>query len=249
MCIHNKLNTIMKNNKYQYNKGNTLAEFAVVTALMATLAATASPKLSELSENGKKEKSINEIGKIVSQGQQFYQDAADTEGRGRFPGQGRYDMTVGGVTHATRGVNSNNHSTELADAELDIFGVYNSSNDTWSGGDFNHFEHSNASGWLSVFGLTSDVNLPDNHNLHADDNVDIESENVNECKNCQGTVYTGHEEWQIAFGGEVLNSPFQDGHFIYRVIPGYGSGSNSIAPILFVADLENPAELNAVLIP
>ena len=43
----------MKNNKYQYNK-NTLAEFAVVTALMA-LAATASPKLSELSENGKKE--------------------------------------------------------------------------------------------------------------------------------------------------------------------------------------------------
>ena len=46
-----------------------------------------------------------------------------------------------------------------------------------------------------------------------------------------------------------LNSPFQDGHFIYRVIPGYGSGSNSIAPILFVADLENPAELNAVLSP
>ena len=68
-------------------------------------------------------------------------------------------------------------------------------------------------------------------------------------QNCQGTVYTGHEEWQIAFGGEVLNSPFQDGHFIYRVIPGYGSGSNSIAPILFVADLENPAELNAVLSP
>ena len=56
----------MKNTKYQYSNGNTLAEFAVVTALMATLAATASPKLSELSENGKKEKSINEIGKIVS---------------------------------------------------------------------------------------------------------------------------------------------------------------------------------------
>ena len=37
---------------------------------------------------------MNEIDKIMSQAQQFYQDAADQEGRGRFPGQGRYDMYV-----------------------------------------------------------------------------------------------------------------------------------------------------------
>ena len=36
--------------------GNSLAEFATTTALMATLAATASPKLSEMAENSKREK-------------------------------------------------------------------------------------------------------------------------------------------------------------------------------------------------
>jgi hypothetical protein len=37
---------------------------------------------------------MNEIDKIMQQGQQFYQDTADLEGRGRFPGQGRFDMAV-----------------------------------------------------------------------------------------------------------------------------------------------------------
>ena len=46
-------------------KGNSLAEFATTTALMATLAATAAPKLSEMSEGTKAEKSRNEIDKIV----------------------------------------------------------------------------------------------------------------------------------------------------------------------------------------
>ena len=54
--------------------GNSLAEFATTTALMATLAATASPKLSEMAENSKREKTMNEIDKIMSQAQQFYQD-------------------------------------------------------------------------------------------------------------------------------------------------------------------------------
>ena len=54
---------------------------------MATLAATAAPKLSEMSEGTKAEKSRNEIDKIIKQAGQFYQDMADEEGRGRFPGQ------------------------------------------------------------------------------------------------------------------------------------------------------------------
>jgi len=239
----------MKIKNKMFNNGNTLAEFAVVTALMATLAATASPKLSELSENGKSEKSRNEIDKIISQGQQFYQDTADIEGRGRFPGQGRYDMTVGGDTHGIRSINSNNHESEFADAEIDLFGIYDQTNDTWSGGNFNHFESGNAAGWLSVFGLNSDANKPDFHYLHQDDNLDVESTDPTGCGNCQGTVYTGHEDWQNVFGGNVLSSPFQDGHYIYRVVPGYGSGSFSVAPVLFVADLEDPSKYNAILMP
>ena len=69
---------------------------------MATLAATAAPKLSEMSEGTKQEKTMNEIDKIIGRATSFYQDATDLEGRGRFPGQGRFDMVVGGATHAAR---------------------------------------------------------------------------------------------------------------------------------------------------
>jgi len=229
--------------------GGSLAEFATTTALMATLAATATPKLSEMAENSKREKTMNEIDKIMSQAQQFYQDTADLEGRGRFPGQGRYDMCVGGANHAVRDLDESTHELEKADVELDLFGTYDATDDTWSGGNFTGFEESNAGGWLSVFGIDSEASIPDNHNLHDDDEKDVESTDPTECKNCQGTEYTGHEEWTNAFGDETLSSPFQDGHYIYRVIPGYGSGSNSVPPILYVADMENPANFNAVLTP
>ena len=51
----------------------------------------------------------------------------------------------------------------------------------------------------------------------------------------------GAEEFLDGFGGEAIKSPFQDGHYIYTVIAGAGSGSQSIAPIMFVADLESPS--------
>ena len=63
---------------------------------MATLAATAAPKLSEMSEGAKGEKSRNEIDKIVKQAGSFYQDIADLEGRGRFPNQTKFNVAVGG---------------------------------------------------------------------------------------------------------------------------------------------------------
>ena len=81
--------------------GNSLAEFATTTALMATLAATAAPKLSEMSEGAKAEKSLNEIDKILTQARSFYQTTSDEEGRGRFPGQDKFDIAVGGYTGAT----------------------------------------------------------------------------------------------------------------------------------------------------
>ena len=88
------INNVLKSIKSV--KGNSLAEFATTTALMATLAATAAPKLSEMSEGAKGEKSRNEIDKIVKQAGQFYQDTADLEGRGRFPNQEKFNVSIGG---------------------------------------------------------------------------------------------------------------------------------------------------------
>ena len=88
------LKTIIRNVKSI--KGNSLAEFATTTALMATLAATAAPKLSEMSEGTKGEKSRNEIDKLIKQAGSYYQDKADKEGRGRFPGQTKFNLSVGG---------------------------------------------------------------------------------------------------------------------------------------------------------
>ena len=105
-----------------------------------------------LLESVEREKTMNEIDKIMSQAQQFYQDTADQEGRGRFPGQGRYDMCVGGDNHGTRDVGETTHESERTDAENDLFGIYDTATDTWSGGYFNSFEDQNAAGWLSVFG-------------------------------------------------------------------------------------------------
>ena len=53
------------------------------------------PKLSELSEGTKGEKSVNELDILKALASNYYQETASIEGRGRFPGQGRYDMVVG----------------------------------------------------------------------------------------------------------------------------------------------------------
>ena len=55
--------------------------------------------------------------------------------------------------------------------------------------------------------------------------------------------------WANLFGDEILNSPFQDGHYVYQVLPGSGSGSQSNAPIIFIADLENPSQINLIIQP
>ena len=46
-------------------KGNSLAEFAVTTAMMATLATTAAPRFSGIGEGAKEKKTLAEIDKIV----------------------------------------------------------------------------------------------------------------------------------------------------------------------------------------
>ena len=272
--MRNFISNIIKN--ISSTRGASLAEFATTTALMATLAATASPKLSEMAESGKSQKTIDNIDKIIQQGQQFYQDTADSEGRGRFPGQGKFDMVVGGANHGTREDYATNgypvlQEQEFWDIEFALFGYWDWDTDDWSGGAFSHFESPLAQGWLSVFGLMyhedpnagldaydggsfgNENNLenrrPANHQLHVDDEPDMNNSNCSNCERNASYSASGHTEWLTLFGNEVINSPFQDGHYIYRVVPGYGSGDNTVPPILYVADLENPANYHQIIQP
>ena len=76
--------------------GNSLAEFAVTTAMMATLATTAAPKFGSVGDGAKEKKTMANIDKILTVANNYYNQAVSEEGRGRFPGQSKYDSQVGG---------------------------------------------------------------------------------------------------------------------------------------------------------
>ena len=221
------LKTIIRNVKSI--KGNSLAEFATTTALMATLAATAAPKLSEMSEGTKAEKSRNEIDKIIGQAKGFYQKTADLEGRGRFPGQSKFNSQVGGAAYdnsdassaGTAGAHDNamNHHMAI----LEDLGLGNS--DGWQ-----KYSVQPTNDWVSVFGTESDYPMAEG------------TQGVSDCGICS-------EEWRGSFGDEELGSTFQDGHYAYTVVAGGGSGSDVFPPVLYVVDVENAVDFNSVLEP
>ena len=195
--------------------GNSLAEFAVTTAMMATLATTAAPKFSGVGEGAKEKKTMADIDKIVKSANNFYNQKVTEEGRGRFPGQVKYDEVVGGYASDT----------------LIVQGL----------GGFTSYESSEGSNWVSVFGTTTAGALaPSGHNIDVseDDNKDGSFDPA-----------VGAEEFLDQFGGNPIKTPFQDGHYIYAVIPGGGSGASSFSPVLYVADLENPSNFNKKLQP
>ena len=215
-------------------KGNSLAEFATTTALMATLAATAAPKLSEMSEGTKGEKSRNEIDKLIKQAGNFYQDKADTEGRGRFPGQSKFNVAVGGGNYdngdASSLIENGKAKGESEDHMLDIqkdLGLI-AGEDGWR-----NYDEPHANEWVSCFG-TDNVDAP----LPSDMPADVIKDNA------QGVT-----EWKELVGGETLSSKFQDGHYVYTVVAGYGSGTDVYPPVLFVGDIENMVHFNNVLEP
>ena len=195
--------------------GNTLAEFAVTTAMMATLATTAAPKFSGVGEGAKEKKTLADIDKIVKSANNFYNAKVTEEGRGRFPGQVKYDEKVG-----------------LYDNEAALI----------TGVDgFSSYDDEEGAKWVSVFGTTTvGAEAPSGHQiaLTEDDNKDGSFD-----------PSIGAEEFLDQFGGNPIKTPFQDGHYIYAVIPGGGSGASSYAPVLYVADLENPSNFNKKLQP
>ena len=58
--------------KFKSISGNSLAEFAVTTAMMATLATTAAPRFSGIGEGAKDKKTLAEIDKIVIASSNFF---------------------------------------------------------------------------------------------------------------------------------------------------------------------------------
>ena len=229
------LKTLIRNIKSI--NGNSLAEFATTTALMATLAATAAPKLSEMSEGTKAEKSRNEIDKLIKQAGSYYQDTADDEGRGRFPGQTKFNVSVGGVggtgydnnNASTTGtlaahITSNAHHTAI----LTDLGIIGGTDAGWE-----DYDESHLNGWVSVFGTTN-----------ADAQLPFAASAAGVSDNAAGTA-----DWKNLMGDETLKSRFQDGHYVYTVVAGGGSGSNVYPPVLYVGDIENITDFNNVLEP
>ena len=100
------------------NKGNSLAEFAVTTAMMATLATTAAPKFGAVGDGAKQKKTMNNIDKILTVSNNYYNEAVSNEGKGRFPGQSKYDSHVGGF-----GLPADTDTDEALEAEYGELGA------------------------------------------------------------------------------------------------------------------------------
>jgi len=227
------LKTLIRNVKSI--NGNSLAEFATTTALMATLAATAAPKLSEMSEGTKGEKSRNEIDKLIKQAGSYYQDAADDEGRGRFPGQSKFNVSVGGpggtgYSNPDASTTGTSDAQDRSDAHSLVIqkdlGIIGSGDLGWE-----DYDESHLNGWASVFGQSNaDAPKPAGAVGIIDDT-------------------DGTAAWILLMGGESLKSQFQDGHYVYSVVAGGGSGASVYPPVLYVGDIENMTDFNNVLEP
>jgi Tfp pilus assembly protein PilE len=203
-------------------KGQSLAEFAVTTAMMATLATTAAPKFSGVGEGAKEKKTLADIDKIMKSANNFYNAKVTGDGRGRFPGQEKYNQTV---------PKTGGYATEIL-----CLAAIKGDNAT-----FTLFSSSNATSWASVFGTSNaDAPAPSSHQISITEDP-INPNSFDE--------YVGAEEFLNEFGGNAVKSPFQDGHYIYTVIAGSGSGTSSVSPILFIADIESAKNFHKKLQP
>ena len=223
-------------------RGQSLAEFAVTTAMMATLATTAAPKFSGVGEGAKEKKTLADIDKILKSANNFYNSQVTSSGRGRFPGQWKYNDPVpsgGGYTYTeTQGQSHAEYNVKLA-----VQGVIGADGDLTTQPTFTSFDNSaDAPKWASCFGTNNpDALVPETASgVNALINV-AENPTTNYFSLGTMTEGLGAEEFLDGFGGEAIKSPFQDGHYIYTVVAGSGSGTQSIAPIMFVADLESPS--------
>ena len=221
----NKIIKIFKKflKKLRSVKGNSLAEFAVTTAMMATLATTAAPKFAGIGEGAKEKKTLANIDKILSAANNHYMETLESEGRGRFPGQTKYSVKVGGV--------------DLAEGQATTAAL-----DEWTKTilpGLLSIEDPLGTYFVYVFAgsaIDEDALAQGIINENANVEYDVEEPFAN-------------VEYRVQFATRMIDSPYQDGGYIYLVIPGSGTGTLAEPPALIVADMENPARLHRILVP
>ena len=208
--------------KLKSRKGNSLAEFAVTTAMMATLATTAAPKFGQVGAGAKDKKTIANIDKILTVANNYYNQTLSEEGKGRFPGQEKYDVSVGGIDLSEGAL-----TDETLEAYIETILEQKASYED----DLSEFVY--------VFSTASD----------DDDALQGDWMNLETSVGFDGNSEVGALDFKKDFGNNGITSPFQDGSYAYLVIPGSGSGTDAQAPVMVVIDTENPAKLNKTLVP
>ena len=203
-------------------KGNSLAESAVTTAMMATLATTAAPKFGQVGAGAKEKKTMANIDKILTVANNYYNQQLSEEGKGRFPGQEKYDIAVGGVD-LSEGASTDETLEAYVETILDAKESYTSEL-----GEF-----------VYVFSPSSD-----DEDALQNDWMSLETS-----VGYDGNSEVGALDFKKDFGNNGLTSPFQDGSYAYLVIPGSGSGTSAQAPVIVVIDTENPSKLHKTLVP
>ena len=215
-------------NTLKNRRGNSLAEFAVTTAMMATLATTAAPKFGSVGDGAKEKKTMANIDKILTVANNYYNQSVSEEGRGRFPGQSKYDSQVGGYD-LPDGDMTDQALEYYLDNIIDDIDVYTADN--------SDFVYVFSQGLGYQYALDGDWM-----------SLSIEGDSTSH-QTSVGINAEGAADFVADFGNNGLGSPFQDGAYIYLVIPGTGSGTDSQAPAILVADVENPAQFHKTLTP
>ncbi len=227
-------------NKIRNNKGNSLAEFAVTAAMMATLATTAAPRFAGVGDTAKANQTRQNLDKIASIVNQFYMDKGAPispqngmgEGQGRIPGQVKFDLPVG-----------------------DYANLFDIKTDLQTGG-FDKWDNELGGKWRSIFGMQTAGDYASEYSFTDDDPLNAE-DGYNGGANEDGTAKNPYEEWNayLSQSEGPITSPYTQGHYIYVVIPGGTKYSvnddgtegaevdcNSCGPIVVVADAYDPSK-------
>ena len=206
--------------------GNSLAEFAVVIALMATLMSTGQVKFSQAGEGGKGKKAGEELDKIGKAANNFYNAMNEEEGAGRFPGQDKWDRNVpGGKTPAESGAGEGYANADAAITAAEGWSSYQSDATAAQG-----------MNWVSVFGKETagyEIDAEHTHKINADDGwTQTIDESTNAVTQTDDGVELNNATAEFKQYVDPVASPYLDGHFIFTIV----GGTTSSTPTIIIAD-------------